>query len=173
MGYQNWWKILESLIAELRRKRVEISSDVMTSLRSAKTMISVYIADSSRSESIPTIEEYLLNVESYVITLAEDNFRKEFVDSWARKLDQARKEPDKPIRPLTSRFVHGIPKEKHWIRVLPSNTILEKDVEKLATQSELSWKKQPGGYILLYGSKEKVKDFVRKMAEKCKPTRKS
>lgn len=33
---------------------------------------------------------------THPLTLAEENLREEFIDSWARKLDQARKEPDQP-----------------------------------------------------------------------------
>lgn len=170
MGYRKWWQTLEALIAEFKRRRVNIPSEVMKYLKSAKTMISVYGADESRLETIPTIETYLLNVESELMNLAKLQFGQSFMDRWIEKLETARKEAEPKAEAADSRFVHGLPKTDHWVRVLTSGEILESNVEDLAGEIGLSWKKQKDGYILVYGSKEKVKAFVKKMAEKCRGT---
>jgi len=51
--------------------------------------------------------------------------------------------------------------------------VLGEDVEKLADELGLSCKIQKDGYMLVYGGKEKVKIFVKKMADKCRETRKN
>lgn len=173
MGYKQWWKTLETLIAEFRKKQVTIPTEIMTSLRSAKTMINVYNADPSFLESIPTIENYLIDVESSLINMAKENFGQSFMKHWIKKLEDARKEAELKAESATSRFISGIPKDEHWIRVIPSDDVLKEDVEKLAGELGLSCKMQKEGYMLVYGSKEKVKVFVKKMADKCRETRKN
>jgi len=170
MGYEKWWKTLETLIAEFRKKQIPIPNDVMTSLRSAKTMISVYKADLSYAESIPAIENYLLNVESSIMNMAKEEFGQTFVERWLKELEKARKEKEPADEATTSRFIPGLPKGEHWVRVLLSEDILKGNIEKLAAELGLSCKMQKDGYMLVYGSKEKVKDFVKKMAEKCRGT---
>ncbi|MDH5448196.1 MAG: DUF2096 domain-containing protein [Candidatus Bathyarchaeota archaeon] len=173
MDYEQWWKTLETLIAEFRKKQLTIPTEVMTSLRSAKTMINVYNADQSYLESIPTIENYLINVESNLINMAKEKFGQAFMERWIKKLEDARKEVKPKAESTTSRFILGLPKGEHWIRVLPSDDVLKENVEKLAGELGLSCKMQKDGYMLVYGSKEKVKGFVKKMAEKCRGTRKN
>ncbi len=173
MGYRKWWQTLETLIAEFKRRHVSIPSEVMKYLKSAKTMINVYGADESRLETIPTIENYLLNVESDLMNLAKVKFGQSFMDRWIKKLEASRKEVEPKAGVSASRFIPGLPKTEHWVRVLTSGDILEENVEALADGIGLSWKKQKDGYILVYGSKEKVKDFVKKMAEKCRSTPKN
>jgi len=173
MGYEQWWKTLETLIAEFRKKQIIIPTEVMKSLRSAKTMINVYNAGPSYMESISIIENYLLDVESKLINMAKENFGQSFMKHWIRKLEDARKESEPKVESTTSRFISGLPKGEHWIRVLSSDNVLKEDVEKLADELGLSCKIQKDGYMLVYGGKEKVKIFVKKMADKCRETRKN
>jgi hypothetical protein len=170
VGYEEWWKTLENLIAEFRKRKSVIPSGVMTSLKSAKTLIEVYGADLSRVETISSIEEYLLQVESSLINLAEEEFGPAFVKRWIKKLENARKKLSEHA-PTVPRFIPGLPKGESWIRILPSDEVLRKDVEELAGQFGLSCRLQEGGYILVYGSKGNVKDFVKKMADESRKTR--
>lgn len=169
MGYEHWWKTLENLVAEFRKEKVAVPAEVMANLRSAKTMINVYGADTSYSESPPIIETYLLNTESTLMNLAREKFGQDFMEYWLKSLETAR-EAEEPPHDVGTRFVAGVPRDQHWIRVLPSDAVLKEDVETLAGELELSHEMQKDGYILVYGSKEKVKDFVKKMAEKCRRT---
>ncbi len=172
MGYEEWWKTLENLIAEFRKSHVPISDDVMTSLKSAKTLINVYKADLSRSESTPEIESYLLNVESTLINMMKEKYGRDVMERWIERLQKAREEEPK-AELFKTRFVVGLPKDEHWIRVLPSDEILKEDVERLASELQLSCRVQDDGFLLVYGGKENVKRFIKKMAEKCRPTRES
>jgi len=172
MGYEEWWRTLENLITEFKKKSVTIPNEVMISLKSGKTMLEIYGADLSRVEVIPSIENYLLAVESSLMNIAEEKFGQAIMKRWIKKLEKARKESPKTVA-ATPRFVPGLPKGKHWIRVLPSDDILKKDVQEIADQIGLSFRMQKDGYILVYGSKEKVKDFVKKMADISRSTRAS
>ena len=71
MNYQDRWRVLERMMTELRRRQIKIPKETMTSLKSAKTMISISAAESTHSASILSIEEHLLTVESTLFDLAE------------------------------------------------------------------------------------------------------
>jgi len=117
------------------------------------------------------IENYLLDVESNLINMAKEKFGQDFMESWIKKLEKARKNRKPTDEAVVSRFISGLPKSEHWIRVLPSEDLLKEDVKKTAEELGVSWRMQKDGYILVYGSKEKVKIFVKKMAEKCRRPR--
>ena len=102
MGYDKWWKTLESLITELRSKKISIPKDVMTSLRSAKTMIKVYNADLSYVESTPSIENYLMTVESSLINIVKETSGLALTEAWMRKLEEARKDPEPKTQAMPS-----------------------------------------------------------------------
>jgi len=167
MGREEIWKTLADLITEFRKKKETIPPDVMADLRAAKTLIQVLKADPNRVENVPTIDFYLGNVESYLITEAHKKFGAEFADEWMEKLKEARriKAKEEEIEP-TARFVPGLPKGQHWVRIQISKETPEKEVKKLAEESELSFKEQKDGYMLVYGENEKLKLFVKKTAEK-------
>lgn len=163
---------MESLLTELRKKHVTIPPDVMTSLRSAKTMISVYQSDPSCVDSIQVIENDLMNVESNLMNMAKEEFGQKFTEEWLEKLEKARREAESKAE-LSSHFIPDVPKSEYWIRVQPSDEILRKDVEELASQTGLSTKMQKDGYMLVYGDEVKVKAFIKKMAERCRRTPKN
>lgn len=163
---------MESLVTELRKKHVAISPDIMALLRSAKTMISVYKSDSSCVDSIPVIENDLINIEYNLMNVAKEEFGQKFTKEWFEKLEKARREAEAKAE-LSSHFIPSVPKSEYWIRVLPSDENLRKDVEDLASQTGLSIKTQKNGYMLVYGDEVKVKAFVKKMAEKCRRTSKN
>ena len=171
MGYEEVWNVLEDLITELRNKRQPIPANVMNDLLSAKTMIQVFKADTSHIENIPRIETYLENVEAQLISMAQEKVGPKFVAKWMEKLEEARgKVPEE--KEESARFVPGLPRDKHWVRVQISEDTPQREIEKLAKENELSHKIQKDGYMLVYGSDENVKAFVKKMAAKFGRTRK-
>lgn len=173
MGYEKWWKTLENLMSEFRKSKIAIPTDVMTSLKSAKTMIEIYSADPSCLESLPAIENHLLNVESNLMNMAKEKLGQPSAERWMEKLEEARKEEATKIETKISRFIPRLPREEHWVRVLPSDDVLKEDVERFVDELGLSYKIQKDGYILVHGSEEKIKDFVKRMAEKCRGARKT
>lgn len=172
MGYEQWWKTLESLISEFRRKHVKVPEDVISSLKSAKTMITVYQVDPSCSHLILDIEKQLLAVESTLVTIMRKNLGKTYSENFIRKLEKARTETgSKPA--VRQRIFSHLPKDEHWIRILTSDDILGEDVQKLAEDLGLSADFQEDSYILIHGEKSKIKEFVKKMAEECRKKRRN
>jgi len=170
MGYGEVWKTLDDLIVEFRKRGETIPPNVIEDLRSGKTMIQVWRADPSRVESIPSIEMYLGNVESYLIFTAHQKFGAEFAEEWMNKLREAKKtiyrgEGEEAWVPA-SKFVPGLPRGKKWVRVQDSVETPRNETKKLAAECGLSTKMQADGYMLVYGEDEKLKLFVQKIGEK-------
>ena len=165
MNYEEVWNVLENLITELRNKGQLIPANVMNDLHSAKTMIQVFKADTTHVENIPRIETYLESVEAQLISMAQEKVGSKFVAKWMEKLDEARRKVSEE-KEEGARFVPGLPRDKHWVRVQISEDTPQKEIEKLAKENNLSHKIQKDGYMLVYGDNENVKAFVKKMAEK-------
>lgn len=171
MGYEQVWSILEDLITELRKRQQQIPATVMNDLHSAKTLIHVFNVDHAHTENIPRIEAYLENVEAQLLSIAQERVGQEFTAKWIEKIDQARREVSEENEKETERFVTGLPKGKHWVRIRISEDASKREVEKLAKESGLSCKMHKDGYMLVYGDDENVKVFVKKMAEKLRRAR--
>jgi hypothetical protein len=165
MGYLAVWKVLEEMILEFRKRGITIPTEVMNNLKSARTMIKILKADPSRGETMQKIEEYLSNVESYLISEGQKKFGVEYVDKWLKKLDEAgMRFPD--LEEEETRFVPGLPREQKWIRVKPSAELPMEKLKLLAKELNLSCELQRDGYLLVYGEDESLKEFVKKMAKK-------
>jgi hypothetical protein len=165
MGYLSVWKVLEEMITEFRKKGITVSTEVMDNLKSARTMIKILKADPHRGETMQKIEEYLGNVESYLISEGQKKFGVEYVDEWLKRLDEASvRMPD--VEEEETRFIPGLPREQKWIRVKPSTELPIEKLKLLAQESNLSCKLQNDGYLLVYGEDEHLKEFVKKMATK-------
>ena len=164
MGYEEVWKVLADLITDLRKGGERIPANVMNDLRSAKTMIQILKADPTHIENLPRIETYLGDVESYLIFLAQNKFGSDYVEQWMKKLERARRKIYEEGRPkVVSRFVPGLPRGERWVRIQVSEDVPQKSIERLVEESELSYKMQEDGYMLVYGDVEKVKAFVARM----------
>jgi len=159
MGYGEAWKVLADLIVEFRKRRERIPANVMNDLRSAKTMIQVFKADPTHVENIPQIETYLESVESYLFLVAEEKYGARFVEEWMEKLSQARKKVEE-TKETVSKFVPGLPRGKHWVRIQISKDTPRKEIENLAKEENLSYKMQKNGYMLVYGNIKSIKSFV-------------
>jgi hypothetical protein len=151
-------------MVELRNRQIEVPKEIMTSLKSAKTMISISAADPKHYDSIISVEDHLLNVESALFDLA-DKLGKDFVEMWANTLDDARRGKHTEVDRTDEMPLKSPLKGKHWIRIKLSSEITEENVKELASQTGLSCQCQEDGRILVYGGKTEVRDFVKKMAE--------
>jgi len=171
MGYEEVWNVLEDLITVLRSRGHSVPANVMNDLHSAKTMIQVFKVDTKHIENVPKIEIYLENVEAQLISIAQEKVGQEFVAEWMKKLEEAGRKVSKE-KGEAARFVPGLPRDKHWVRVQISEDTPQKEIEKLAKENRLSHKIQKDGYMLVYGTDENVKAFVKKMAAKFGRTRK-
>jgi len=165
MGYLAVWKILEEIIAEFRKRGLTIPANVMNDLKSAKTMIKILNADPNCGQTIQKIEEYLGNVESYLVSEGQKIFGAEHVEKWLEQIDEAGRkilnEEEKETK-----FVPALPREEKWIRVMPSNKLPVEKLNAIAEELNLSHDMQNDGYLLVYGKDEKIKEFVKKITVK-------
>lgn len=175
VSYMEVWKVLEGLIEEFRKRGETVPFEIMEDLRSAKSLINVQRADPSHLKDSVQIEVYLENVESYLISQAQEKFGKEFAEQWMNKIKEARTGilEETAEGSMVSKFVPGVPRDAAWIRVKISEDIPRVAVEAIAQESSLSTKMQDNGYLLVYGEEEKIKSFVKKLTEKFRGTRKT
>jgi hypothetical protein len=162
MGYSSTWEVLESMIADFRKRGVNVSSEVMTNLKSAKTLIKILNADRSNMDTLQKIEEYIGNVESYLVSEGEKNFGEEYVNEWLKRLEEANRKTDEEEAP---RFVIGLPQKGKWVRIKPSGELTLEKLKKSAMELNLSYSLQDDGYLLVHGADKCVKEFVRKLAK--------
>jgi hypothetical protein len=171
MNYEAVWKVLSNMITELRRKGETIKPEIMTDLRSAKTLIEVWKADSTCTECVPKIETYLENVESSLMLIAYEKFGVEFAEEWMKKLKEAREKTQLELKPKEQ--LQSIPKGKKWIRIQISMETPEKMIRELTKEHKLKYKKQENGYILVYGEEEKIKALLQDVAKNLRIRQKS
>jgi hypothetical protein len=165
MGYSAVWKILEEMVADFRKKGRVVPSQIMSDLKSARTMIRILKTDASCREATQKMEEYLGSVESYLVSEGEKIFGAAYADEWLKRLSKARREVGKEEKEET-RFVSELPRAQQWVRVRPSAQLSVDKLKELADDSSVSCKTQDDGSILVYGKKEHIMNFVRKMATK-------
>ncbi len=166
MGYLAVWKVLEEMIADFRQKGLVIPAEVMNDLKSARTMIKILKADMSRGETLQRIEEYLSNVESYVVSEGQKKFGVEYLDEWLERLNMASSQIIDEEEEETSRFISGAPREQKWIRVKTSAELPIERLRALAQESNLLCNVENNGFLLVYGKDEDIKSFVRKITVK-------
>src|SRR5450759_2323194 len=157
------WKLLEDMMIELKKKGVNIPPNVIEDLRSAKSMIKLSCMKESQGEVIQKAEEILGTVEAFLITEAQKIFGSETIDKWLIRLEEASieicEEPEDE-----STFVVGIPRDQKWIRVEPNGNLSSERLHQLAVQQNLSVSKQNDGRLIIYGSPENIKGYIKKMA---------
>ncbi|UCE43466.1 MAG: DUF2096 family protein [Candidatus Bathyarchaeota archaeon] len=172
MGYEEAWMLLADLLTELKKTGETIPANIMKDLRSAKTMIKILKADPTHTENIPRVEIYLENLEFHLVPAAQKRFGIEFVDQWMKKLEEAKKRIcDDEEEAAAPRFVPGIPRGERWIRVQVSKETPQRNIERLAEENKLSYRTQEDGYLLVYGSDEGIKSFIKRLSKKFRNAR--
>jgi hypothetical protein len=153
------------MLADFRKRNATPPPEVMTDLKSAKTLIKILSADPKCQDAAQKIDVYLGNVESYLVSEGQKRFGTDYVDDWLKRLNEASqkitdKEEDK------TDFVSGLPRDQRWIRVEPTAGLPADKVKELAQESNLLFKVENDGRLIIYGKDDQIKDFVKKMATK-------
>ncbi len=169
MNYLAVWKILEEMIVELRKKGVQTPKNVMNDLKSAKVLLKIMDAsERDQGEATSRIEMYFGSLEAYLVTKATKEFNSKKVDSWLRRLKEARckvYEISKGKEKLENKFVKGVPRDQNWIRIEPLTTLPLEKLLELAEKGQLSSHLEEDGRLLVYGKGEDLREFVKKMTE--------
>ncbi len=166
-------KILEEIIIELRKKGLEIPANIMSDLKSARTLMKIEKADArGRGETEPKIDKYIGSFEAYIMTEASKHFPAGKVDKWMTALDLASCDSCVTVEEAKEemRMIPGVPRDQKWIRVEPINSLPIEKLEKMATDTKLCFKREKDGRLIVYGSQENIKSFVKKMTETANQT---
>jgi hypothetical protein len=165
MSYTAKWKILESMMIELQKKGVVTPSGVMTDLRSAKLMIKISQSEGSKGDSMPKLEEYFANVESYLITEAQKVLSSDSVDEWLRRLDEASMQTCEITPEAEDKFIMGVPRDQKWVRIEPMANMNSERLQQIARETKLSTDLKKDGRLVVYGQQDDIKAFLRKITE--------
>jgi len=165
MGYLAVWKVLEAMAADFKKKGATVPTYIINDLKSARTTIKIVKTDPSCGENAQKIDEYLTNVESFLVSEGQRMFGQGYVDTWLHLLAEAgRKIVDEEEE--ETRFVSGMSGERKWIRLAPTNELSLERLKVLARESNLSCKVQNDEHLVVFGSDAILKDFVKKIAAK-------
>jgi hypothetical protein len=162
MGYKAVWNVLEEMLIEFRKKELMIPPSIMEDLKSAKTVM-LMMTEGTRAESLQKIEQYLLNVESYLVSEGQKKLGFDYVEGWLRRIDKAGREIDDE-KHGEMRFIPGLSRQKKWIRVTSSNELPVEKLKSIAEKMSIFVKVQKDGSLLALGEEQSIKDFVKKLA---------
>jgi len=165
MGYSAVWKVLEEMVTDFRKKGITVPAEMTSSLRHAKALINVLGADPTRLDTSQKVEEYLLSVESYLVSEGQKKLGEGYAENWLKRLSEASGKVVEEEGKETT-FVSGVPRAQKWIRVKPSADLPLEGIKALADKLCLSSNLQNDGCLLVYGKDQRVKDFVKKMTAK-------
>jgi hypothetical protein len=163
LGYSAVWKILDQMVEDLKKRRAEVPENVIDDLKSAKTLLRVHNANYASAETLEKIARHLENVEACLIFEAQKHFGDKYVNEWLRKIDAASREKTEDVEMHKQRFVPGVSREQKWIRVQPSKDSPNQALAELAGELGLSCLLQKDGHLLIYGTEEALKEFIKKM----------
>jgi hypothetical protein len=161
-------RILEEIIIELRKKGLEIPANVMSDLKSARTLMKVEnVNHKGPVESEPQIDQYLSSAEAYVITEAANLFPNEKVQKWLAELDVASCDSCVTVEKAKeeSKFIPGVPRDQKWVRVEPQPNQPIEMLKQMATETDLTFHPDKDGHLIVYGKEKDVKLFIKKMTQ--------
>ncbi len=163
MGHTASWKVLEDLMLDLRKKGVAIPPNVVNDLRSAKLMIKIS-ESGSLGESAVKIDEFLGNVESILLAEAQKTLGSEYVDEWIRRLDEANVQCETCVgKKEENKFITGVPRDQKWVRVEPTGELTSERLKLIAKESNLMANTQKDGRLVVFGQKDDIKEFLKKI----------
>ena len=82
MGYVSVWRVLEEMVADFLGKGMTIPPQVMSDLKSAKTTIGILGASTQGEEGLRKVDQYLMSVESYLVSEGQKKLGERYVDEW-------------------------------------------------------------------------------------------
>ncbi len=164
------WKLLEDMMLELKKTGVQIPAKTVEDLRTAKSMLKLGCMPGG-GDAVQKAEELMSNVEAFVATEGQTVFGSDHVDGWLRKLEEANLEVcAEPHAEAEGKYVVGVPRNQKWVRIECSGGLTVEKVGELAEAYDMAVKPQADGKLLVSGSVENLKAFVKQMAaEKLKP----
>jgi len=156
---------------ELNKKAFETPPSVISDFRSAKLMIKIVDGGDNRGDSAMKLEEILGNLESELITEAQNVMNVEEVDDWLKRLSEASSQTCEIKGETEFTLITGVPRDQKWIRVEPIPSLPTLRLKQIAKENSLSVNQQKDGRLVVYGQQEGIKAFLKKMTEEAQPTK--
>jgi len=150
------------MMIDLKKSGVAIPFRVVENLRVAKSLIELSCMD-GRGDAIQNAEALLVGVEAYLVAEGQKRFDADMVDGWIRRLERVNTEPPLVVAGAVKQFVVGVPKDQQWIRIEPVDALTVKRVEQLVAHLGLQTKVQSDGKLVVYGSPERLRRFIREI----------
>jgi hypothetical protein len=146
---------------DLMEKGVSIPPHLIEDLKSGRTLIGVHNAGPQEPDaSEPT--PFLQMVEANLMSLAETELGMCYADVWQVKISETYTEEGTKTPP-PAKFVSGIPKGEHWVRIDLSQLSAEGEAKELLSRLNLSSRQEEDGYLLIHGSKEDISVFLKEL----------
>ena len=157
----------------LKKKGYAVPANVVADLRNAKIMTKIDETEKGSGETAMKLEEVLGNVESELVSEAQNRLTQEEIDDWLRRLDEASLPTCEVQSQNRDSFVTGVPRDQKWIRIEPMPTIPTDKLALIAKETSLSVNQQKDGRLVVYGQQENIKTFLKRIAEQAQPKSKS
>jgi hypothetical protein len=167
LNYEYLWKDIEALIIDLRSKGKSVPNEIVEDLKSAKTLMTIKDID-PLSQINAEVEDLLRRTEIALISDAESQLGKNYADKWLIRIQEAKSKEPEEIHKRKIGFVTGIPKGEDWVRVRVSELIDMLDLVQVSSSLGLAYRKENKETIIIHGSPEKIKVFMRQLTEKIK-----
>jgi len=168
MGYSSVWKVLDRMVEDLKKRGAEVPPEVVSDLRSAKTLLKSSGTDCIDPSDLQRIDNYLANVEAIIVSKGQELFGNDYVDAWLKRLDVAGRERSESVEEK-ARFVPGVPRGEKWIRVEPPKDLSEAKIADIAEVLGLSCERQKDERYLIHGGEEALKEFVKRITPARRP----
>ena len=166
-------KALDELMLELMQKGVEIPGYVTDDLKSGRSLAGILSRQSCEGDTAVNAMSILENVEMNLLSLAESANGRDHAEKWQQRINDALTGNGshgcsaQPPSASATRYNSGVPRGEYWIRVKASEMSPAADeLEGLFDDFALNSLPQDDGYLLLYGKKENVSSFLRKIRDK-------
>ncbi|MDR0797564.1 MAG: DUF2096 domain-containing protein [Nitrososphaerota archaeon] len=158
------WKILEELLTKLRKQDIQIPTNILEDLRTAKSLIEISYSTNAPKETIAKIEAYTTNVEAYLINQAQKSFDPNTVDEWLKRIEYANSQiVNEKTTGSKNQFVVGVPRGQPWIRIETNDKLSEEYVSKLAEKWHLTVNKQTDDRLMIHGQLNDIKTFIKQI----------
>ena len=165
MNYGSVCNKLDALMSELLNKGVNVPQQIAEGLNSVRSLIQIYSKSPDKLHSLIDKSTELQTLEMNLVILAEASFGKDFADAWQQKISAAYKE-EIPDQKQNSRYVSGVPKEQYWVRLKTGDITEDIGLDGMLDGMRLNARKEPDGYLLIYGQKEDVKTLLNNIRQK-------
>ena len=165
-NYLNAARVLDELVLELKGKGIKIPGHTVDELKSGRSLASICARQPEDGDSCVEAMIALENAEMNLLALADVNFGKEAAEAWQLKIKTAYLDQSlQPSKPAASRIASGVPRGEYWIRLQSDYLGSIDGARDLLNDAPLSAVRQDDDFILIYGRKEDVSEFLSRVRE--------